>query len=73
MHEGFVLFSICYYGNLGICTTLEGEELSRLRKNYCYVHSIKFPSDEAYKHHIKEMHVGMTVTEIDKGMWTHAK
>lgn len=38
------------------------------RKNYCYLHHIEFSSKEAYLHHIKELHMGMQVSEIEKEM-----
>ena len=57
------MFIICHTGNNRICPAMEFEEL---KTAICFVHKTEFPTKEGYDHHIKEIHMGLHIDEIER-------
>ena len=41
-------------------------EFEELKTAICFVHKTEFPTKEGYDHHIKEIHMGLHIDEIER-------
>lgn len=45
------------------------KEVEQMKDKCCEEHGIEFPNNNGLSHHIKEIHYGMKIDEIEKMMW----